>query len=189
VADAHSRREPFVVLIDDLHWIDRASEAFVAELAEAIDGRRILLLVNFRPKYGGTWRTGSVYQQLPLLPLGSEATRAMLDDLLGQDASLFAVRERIAERTGGNPFFIEEVMLSLVEGYVLEGKRGGYRLARPIEAVEIPTTVQVVLAARIDRLAEPDKALLQTASVIGKSFPQSILEKVALFPRSSWRRG
>jgi class 3 adenylate cyclase/tetratricopeptide (TPR) repeat protein len=177
-----SERQPQVVLIDDLHWIDRASDAFVAEFAEAIQGTRYLFLVNFRPEYEGPWMRRSHYQQLPLLPLGREATDELLTDLIGRDPSLVTLRSRVAERTGGNPFFVEEVVQSLVEAGELAGKRGAYRLARSVERLEIPPTVQAVLSARIDRLAERDKQVLETAAVIGKSFSESVLARVSALP-------
>ena len=121
----------------------------------------------------------SYYQQLPLLPLGPEAIAELLADLLGSDPSLHRLRELIQERTGGNPFFIEEIVQSLVETGVVAGARGAYRLVTPAEEVGVPATVQSVLAARIDRLPEREKRVLQTASVIGKKFSEPILRRVA----------
>jgi class 3 adenylate cyclase/tetratricopeptide (TPR) repeat protein len=177
--DLQSARQPTLVLIDDLHWIDQASDAFVAETAAAIQGKRMLFLLNFRPEYERAWMRGSSYQQLPLLPLGREAAENLLGDLLGRDGSLGGLKRLVHERTGGNPFFIEEIVQSLGESGLLEGKRGSYRLVRPLEAVEIPPTVKVLIAARIDRLHEQHKELLHAASVIGKSFPESILKRVS----------
>src|SRR5262249_28824925 len=145
----------------------------------AVIGTRTLLLVNFRPEYHAEWMSRSYYRQLPLLPLGREATEELLADLLGRDPSLAGLSEKIHERTRGNPFFIEEVALSLVEGGYLEGTKGAYRLAAPSGELELPGTVQAVLAARIDRLPEREKQLLQTASVIGKEVPGPVLERVA----------
>jgi class 3 adenylate cyclase len=177
-----TERQPLILLIDDLHWIDRASDGWVAQLAELTNGRRFMLLLNFRPEYDASWMKRSWYQQLPLLPLGREAVEELLAGLLGHDLSLAKLGERIRERTGGNPFFIEEVVQSLAEPGSLEGAKGHYRLARPIETIEIPTTVQAVLAARIDRLPEREKQLLQTAAVIGKVFPESVLRRIAEIP-------
>ena len=182
VVRRHSEREPMVVLIDDLHWIDQASDAFVAHFAEAIEGKRWLFLVNFRPEYDGAWMRRSHYQQLPLLPLGPEAIAELLNDLLGPDPSLAVLKTGIRERTGGTPFFIEEVVQWLAETRGLEGRRGAYRLERSVERLEIPPTVQAVLSARIDRLAERDKQVLETAAVIGKAFPESVLARVCALP-------
>src|SRR5436309_2412106 len=181
---ARSRREPAVFLIDDLHWIDGASEGFVETAIEALSGARPLFLVNFRPEYHAAWTQKSYYQQLPLLPLGPEAIAELLASLLGTDPSLAGLVERVRERTRGNPFFIEEVVQSLLEAGTLHGTRGSYRLARPVAEVAIPATVQAVLAARIDRLPEREKQILQTAAVIGREFSEPIVQAVVELPPS-----
>jgi class 3 adenylate cyclase/tetratricopeptide (TPR) repeat protein len=176
---AGTRDEVNVTLIEDLHWIDDASEAWLANMVEAAAGAKSLLVVNFRPEYRATWVQKSYYRQLPLLPLGKDAVRDLLTDLLGSDPSLAGLAETIHERTAGNPFFTEEVVQALIESGNLEGARGAYRLTTPIDHLEVPSTVQAVLSARIDRLPESEKQLLQTASVIGKEFAEPILEAVA----------
>jgi adenylate cyclase len=179
---ARSSREPTVMLIEDLHWMDGGSEAFLEHAVETVAGTRTLLLVNFRPEYHAGWMQKSYYHQLPLLPLGSEAIRELLQDLLGRDPSLAVLGDLIQERTSGNPFFIEEVVQSLAEAGSLEGTRGAYRLVERVQQVAVPATVQAVLAARIDRLAEREKQVLQTASVVGKKFSQSVLRQIAELP-------
>jgi len=181
---ALSSREPRVLLIDDAHWIDAGSDAFLAQLVEAVPGTRTLVVVNFRPEYHAAWMARASYRQLPLPPLGPEATEELLADLVGRDASLVVLAERIHERTRGTPFFVEEVVISLVESGRLAGSRGAYRLVAPLEAIEIPSTVQAVLAARIDRLPEREKRLLQIASVIGRQVPANVLERVAELPET-----
>src|SRR5262249_18422155 len=136
-----------VTLIEDLHWMDAGSEAFLEQLVEAIAGSRALLIVNFRPEYHATWTAKSYYRQIPLTPLGPEAVRAMLEDLLGNDSSIDGLAQSIYKRTSGNPFFTEEVVQSLIESGALEGTRGSYRLVKPIEGLQVPTTVQALLAA------------------------------------------
>jgi class 3 adenylate cyclase len=179
VVRLQSARAPMVVLVDDLHWIDPASDEVVAQLAEAIEGARTMFLVNFRPEYEAPWMKRSHYEQLPLLPLGPEGAEAMLVDLLGSDPSVEELESRIRERTGGNPFFIEEIVQSLTESGALEGARGSRRMVRPLDAVSVPPSVQVVVAARIDRLLDREKGLLQTASVIGRVFSEEVLKKVS----------
>src|SRR5262245_28629863 len=176
---ARSAREPAVFLFEDLHWFDRASEEFIENLVEISPGNRTLLLLNFRPEFHARWMQKSYYQQLPLLPLGPDAIRELFIDLFGTDPLLSRLRELIQERTGGNPFFIEEIVQSLIETGVVEGIRGAYRLVTPTAEVGLPATVQSVLAARIDRLPEREKLLLQTASAIGKKFSEPILRRVA----------
>jgi class 3 adenylate cyclase len=157
---ARSIREPTVILIEDLHWMDGGSEAFLEHAVETVASTRTLLLVNFRPEYHAGWMQKSYYHQLPLLPLGPEAIRELLQDLLGRDSSLAILGDLIQERTSGNPFFIEEVVQSLAEAGSLKGTRGAYQLVERVQEVAVPATVQAVLAARIDRLAEREKQVL-----------------------------
>ena len=181
LARARSAREPAVFLFEDLHWFDRASEEIIENtVTEVAPGNRTLMLLNFRPEYHAAWMQRSYYHQLPLAALGPEAIAELLADLLGTHSSLQRLRELIQERTVGNPFFIEEIVQSLVETGALSGSRGAYRLATSVEEVGLPPTVQSVLAARIDRLPEREKRVLQTASVIGKRFSEPILRRVEI---------
>ena len=150
----------------------------VAEAVSAVEGTANLLLVNFRPEYAAEWADSPVYRRLSLVPLGPASTEELLADLAGDDPSLDGLAELVHERTGGNPFFIEEVVRELVEAGYLVGDRGAYRLMRPVDDSGVPATVQAILAARIDRL-ETAKALLQAASVIGKEVPEAALKMVA----------
>jgi class 3 adenylate cyclase/tetratricopeptide (TPR) repeat protein len=175
---ARSLRESMVVLLEDLHWFDQASDELVGGILEEAAEGRGLWVVNFRPEYGARWMGAPFYEQIDLRPLGPEAVGQLLDDLLGGDASLRDLAMRIAERTGGNPFFIEEVVRSLVETADLEGEPGAYRAARPLEQLSIPARVQSVLASRIDRLPEREKRTLLTAAVIGQRFSEAVLRDV-----------
>jgi adenylate cyclase len=167
-----------VTLVEDLHWIDAASEALLEQWVDAIAGSHSLLIVNFRPEYHATWTAKSYYRQIPLAPLGPEAVRAMLEDLLGNDASIEVLAKSVYARTAGNPFFTEEAVQSLIESGALEGSRSSYRLVKPIQQVRVPPTVQALLAARIDRLGEREKFVLQSAAVIGSEFSEPILRRV-----------
>jgi class 3 adenylate cyclase/tetratricopeptide (TPR) repeat protein len=178
LVDARAQEGGGVILVEDLHWLDPGSEAFLTHLIESLPGTRTLVIVNFRPEYSADWMKKSYYQRLPLVPLSSEAIKAMMSDLIGEDPSLDGIAELIADRTGGNPFFIEEVVQSLVDSGSLVGQRGGYRLAESIDQLEIPPTVQAVLAARIDRLDGRDKSVLEAAAVIGREFSEPVLQRV-----------
>jgi class 3 adenylate cyclase/tetratricopeptide (TPR) repeat protein len=167
-----------VILIEDLHWMDAGSESFLEQWVDAIAGSRSLLIVNFRPEYHPKWTSKSYYRQIPLAPLGPEAVRAMLVDLLGNDVSIEGLAKSIYARAAGNPFFTEEAVQSLIESGALEGTRGSYRLVKPIEQLQVPPTVQALLAARIDRLGEREKFVLQSAAVIGNDFSEPILRRV-----------
>jgi class 3 adenylate cyclase/tetratricopeptide (TPR) repeat protein len=179
LSQARSAREPGLVFIDDLHWVDPGSEAFVAQLVEVAANTRTMVLVNFRPEYRAEWMQHSHYQQIPLDPLGAEEVKQLVTDLLGTHESLTGLGDHVYGRTGGNPFFVEEIVQSLVESGRLEGERGAYRLNGQAGDLEIPPTVHAVLAARIDRLADRDKRLLQVASVIGREVPEPLLADVA----------
>ncbi len=174
--------QPTVTLVEDLHWLDPASAEFLEQMVDARAGSRNLLLVNFRPEYRAEWMQKSWYRQIPLTPLGREATAELLADLLGNDESVAGLAGPIHARTEGNPFFTEELAQSLIESGHLQGTRGAYRLMTLVAKLEIPATVQAVLAARIDRLADREKRLLQVASVIGKDFPEPLLAAVAELP-------
>ena len=178
---AQGMSRPGVLFLDDAHWIDRASDELVQVIASAVRGTRTLLLANFRPEYKPAWIGGSHCHQLALSPLGEEASRELLRELLGADASLDELAARVLDRTGGSPFFTEEVVTALAAAGNLAGERGAYRLATPIEALALPATVQALLAARIDRLDERAKELLQVASVIGKQFDEPLLREVSGF--------
>src|SRR5207253_9536748 len=182
--DRARRGELSVYLLEDLHWLDRASEALFAATHELLKETPTLLVFTFRPEYDGLWLEKSSYRQLALQPLGAGAFAELLRDLLGTDPSVMALADRIRERTGGNPFFIEEVVQALVEAGSLAGTRGAYRLVRPVEELAIPPTVQAVLAARIDRLPEREKAVLQAAAVAGRERPDAVLRRVAELPEA-----
>src|SRR5206468_4715462 len=181
---ARSRREPGVNLFEDLHWIDGASEAFLANLVEAVAGTRTLVVVSFRPEYDAAWMRRSYYQRLALPPLGPEAIAELLADRLGTDPSLAGLGARIRTRTSGNPFFIEEVVQALAEAGSVAGTKGAYRLVRPVAELTLPPTVQAVLAGRIDRLPARAKEVLGTAAVIGQEVPEPILHRVAALPEA-----
>ncbi|WER50239.1 adenylate/guanylate cyclase domain-containing protein [Cupriavidus sp. WKF15] len=177
-----SLTQPLELIIEDLQWLDSETEAFLGFLGESVPSARILLLVNFRPEYRHDWSRKSYYTQLRLDPLGEAEARDLVQALLGDAPGLARLEQLILEQTEGNPFFIEEVVQDMVEGQVLRGERGHYRLEQIPGKLHIPATVQGVLAARIDRLQPAEKALLQTLAVIGKIFPWSLLARVVEQP-------
>jgi predicted ATPase/class 3 adenylate cyclase len=178
----HGCGAPKVILVEDLHWVDPGTEMFLAQLATEALGCQTLLVVNSRPGYEGEWLQTAQAKEIRLLPLGEAAIRELTTELLGPDPSMERLAEQIRQKSGGNPFFVEEVVQSLLEGQSLEGARGAYRLISPVEQLAIPATVQAVLAARIDRLDDRHKEVLQTAAVIGKEFSEELLGQVAESP-------
>jgi class 3 adenylate cyclase/tetratricopeptide (TPR) repeat protein len=176
------RDKTLVLAIEDLHWVDPASEAMMAEMVATVAGTKTLFLVNHRPEYSPPWAGSEGYRELSLGPLTAADTAALLRDVAGADPSLDGLEAAIHERTGGNPFFIEEVVRELAESGYLSGERGAYRLARPIDDAGVPVAVQAILAARIDRLGPEAKALLQVASVIGLELRAVLLLLAAEVP-------
>jgi adenylate cyclase len=181
--EARSAHEATVTVIEDLHWLDDASSQFLAELVRAAAGTRTLLILTYRPEYAADVLRGSHCEQLALRPLGRSAVDQLLASLLGDDGSLDGLSEIIAGRAVGNPFFCEELVAALAESGHLVGARGRYRLHRTLEGIVLPATVQATLAARIDRLGEHEKQLLQLASVIGGEVSEPLLQSLADLPR------
>ena len=173
-----SQVQPLLVIFEDLHWIDSETQALLDGLVESLPAARLLLLVNYRPEYQHQWGSRTYYTQLRLDPLPPESAEEFLGALLGPDAGLEPLKRVLIVRTEGNPFFLEESVRALVETGALLGERGAYRLERPLPTIQVPATVQAVLAARIDRLSPGDKALLQTASVVGKDVPFALLQAI-----------
>ena len=184
-----SRRQPVTVILEDLHWIDSKTQAVLETLVESIPSHRVLLLLSYRPEYQHAWSNKSYYAQLRVDPLSPENAHALLDSLVGREVATAAVKALLIERTGGNPFFLEESVRAAVETGLLVGDRGNYRIARPVGEILVPATVQAVLAARMDRLPSEDKALLQTAAIIGKDVPLALLRSVADLPEEVLRAG
>jgi len=174
-----TRKKTLMLVFEDLHWVDEGSQAMLSGLIDGFNGTKTLVLANYRPEYAPPWGENPCWQALKLAPLRREDTRELLRDLAGEDLSLDGLDEPIHERTGGNPFFIEEIVRELAESGHLEGERGAYRLAKPIEGAGVPVTVQAVLAARIDRLSADAKQLLQVTSVLGKEVSAEALEMTA----------
>jgi class 3 adenylate cyclase/predicted ATPase len=183
-----SRDAPLVLVFEDLQWLDSETGAFLNFVVEGLPGTHILLLLNYRPEYRHSWQGLGYFSELHLQPLAQREAEALLEALLGRDSSLASLKPLIRAQTQGNPFFLEEVVQTLVEEKVLSGELGHYRLERELESLRIPTTVQGVLCARMDRLAAAEKELLQTLAVIGKEFPWSLLRQVVTLPEDEMRR-
>jgi len=181
LVQAPNRRDPIVTVVEDLHWMDDASEVLLGELLGSAEGTKTLALVNFRPEYTPGWTVPPDYRQISLEPLEPADTLELIHDLAGEDSSLDGLGELIHQRTAGNPFFIEEIVRALAEAGNLEGERGAYRLTRPVEDAGVPASVQTVLAARIDRLDPAAKRLLQAASVVGREIGERTLALVSDF--------
>jgi class 3 adenylate cyclase/tetratricopeptide (TPR) repeat protein len=172
-----SLNQPLMIIFEDLHWIDDKTQGLLNLFADSIGTSKVLLLVNYRPQYRHDRGSKTYYTQLRLDPLGRESADEMLTALVGDGAEMAPLRHLIIERTEGNPFFMEEIAQTLFEEGVLV-REPVVRLAKPLAALKLPTTVQGILAARIDRLPGREKDLLQQLAVIGKEFPLSLVREV-----------
>ena len=183
-----SQVQPLLLVFEDLHWIDTETQALLDSLVESLPTAQLLLLVNYRPEYQHGWGSKTYYTQLRLDPLPPLSADAFLHALLGDDASLKPLTPLLIARTEGNPFFLEESVRTLVETGVLQGERGAYHLGQALPTIQVPATVQAVLAARIDRLPPEEKGLLQTAAVIGHEVPLPLLQAIADMPEEVLHR-
>jgi class 3 adenylate cyclase/tetratricopeptide (TPR) repeat protein/ABC-type thiamine transport system ATPase subunit len=183
-----SQVQPLLLVCEDLHWIDTETQALLDSLVESLPTAQLLLLVNYRPEYQHGWGSKTYYTQLRLDPLPPMSADAFLHALLGDDPNLAPLKQLLIERTEGNPFFLEESVRTLVESGVLQGERGAYHLGQALQTIQVPATVQAVLAARIDRLPPEEKGLLQTAAVIGHEVPLPLLQAVADMPEEVLHR-
>src|SRR5262249_45433817 len=138
---------------------------------------RVLLAINYRPEYRHEWASKTYYSQLRLDPLGKGSANEMLAALVGDNAEVQALSRLVIDKTEGNPFFIEEIVQGLFEQSILV-RNGVVHLARPLDEIKLPPTVQGILAARIDRLPTDEKTLLQTLAVIGTEFPHALVRDV-----------
>ncbi|MBV8361366.1 MAG: AAA family ATPase [Deltaproteobacteria bacterium] len=179
-----SLNQPLMVVFEDLHWIDDETQAFLNLLADSIANAPLLLLVNYRPEYYHEWNNKSYYTQLRLEPLRPENAEQMLGMLFGNDREFIPLRRLIIEKTEGNPFFIEELVQALLEQGILQRTAAEAKttlsLAKSLDELKLPPTVQAVLASRIDRLAPSEKELLQTLAVIGREFSIPLIKRVVV---------
>ncbi|WNG95074.1 adenylate/guanylate cyclase domain-containing protein [Mycobacterium sp. ITM-2016-00318] len=168
------RRTPAIFVIEDAHWIDTVSESMLAELVAVISKTPSLVLVTHRPEYHGAL-TGMT--SISLAPLDRAEASTLTAELLGSNPTLARLSTQIAERSGGNPFFTEEMVRDLVERRVIGGERGAY-ICLGDGDVAVPATVQATIAARVDRLDSAAKRTLNAASVIGTRFSRDLLAEI-----------
>jgi class 3 adenylate cyclase/tetratricopeptide (TPR) repeat protein len=182
-----SQRQPVVLALEDLNWADSETDAVLNAIIDALSNARIMVILSHRSEHRHSWDAKSLYTELRLEPLLPESIETLLNILLGDDPSLGRVKDILWTQTAGNPLFFEESVKALVETEVLTGTRGAYRLARPLPTVPIPPSLVPLLAARIDRLPQQDKQLLQAAAVIGKNVPAALLALIADLSESDLR--
>ena len=175
-----ARKTPATYVVEDAHWIDEVSESLLAEFLTVIPQTPSLLLITYRPEYRGALIQATDAQTIALAPLNDSEASALISVLLGVDPSNGALGQQIAERAGGNPFFVEEIVRDLAERGVLRGELGAYRLAADVGEVNVPITLQATIAARIDRLEAQAKRTLCAAAVLGARFTLDLLTALGI---------
>ena len=174
-----AERQTQVLVIEDLHWIDSASERFLATLVDSVPAARAMLVFTYRPGYANPFGDRSYFTRIVPSPLSAEDSARMAAAVLAADSLPAELRALVATRAEGNPFYVEELAKSLEEGGALRRAGGRLGLARPATEIDIPGTIQDVIAARIDRLAEAPKETLQLASVIGREFARRLVDRLS----------
>ncbi|MGD9280092.1 MAG: adenylate/guanylate cyclase domain-containing protein [Desulfobacterales bacterium] len=174
-----SQIRPLIIAIEDLHWIDKSSEDYLKALLDSVSGARVFLIFTYRPEYVPTWGGKSYHNQITLNRLSNRESLTMVNNLLGSKDIESDFAELILEKTEGIPFFIEEFIKSLRDLNFIERKDETFRLAKGMQAVSIPSTIQDVIMARVDTLPEDAKELLQTASVIEREFNHALIVQVS----------
>jgi class 3 adenylate cyclase/tetratricopeptide (TPR) repeat protein len=173
-----SEIRPLILAYEDLHWADKSSEEVLKYVLESIPGARVLMIFTYRPEFVYTWGAKSFHNQLTLNRLSNRESLAMVNHLLDTEDIDSDLEELILEKTEGVPFFIEEFIKSLKDLNIIERKDGRYFLAKDIQDVVIPSTIQDVIMARVDSLPEGAKEVLQTGSVIEREFSYELIKLV-----------
>ena len=182
-----SQARPVLLVVEDLHWIDAETQAFLDRLVVSVPAARLLLVVSHRPEYRHAWGSATSYTQLHLDPLPTVSAEALVGSLVGRDVAVQPLGRLLIERADGNPFFLEESVRTLVEARALIGERGAYRPAQDVHTLRVPATVRAVLATRIERLPAADRQVLLAAAVVGKDVPFALLQAVADVPEATLR--
>ncbi|MCP4630354.1 MAG: AAA family ATPase [bacterium] len=173
-----SRDKPLIIAMEDMHWIDRTSEEFISYLIEQLAKYKIMLLLMYRQEYTHNWGDKSYYTQVNLTQLGTPSSIQLIQALLKGDEIAPEIKELILARASGNPLFIEEFTHTLLEDGIIKCEEHCYFLDGSASDINVPDTIQGLIAARIDRLEDNIKRTMQVASVIGRDFAYGILKSI-----------
>ena len=176
---AISHQRPLVLVVEDLHWLDQPSEAFLRFLGESLGAAPLMLLVTYRPGYHHNWGEKSYYSQITLHPLSEAESGMLIASVLGVADIPRDLDELISRKGEGNPFYLEEITKAFLERGIIQRAGMGYRLSRALTPSDVPETIQDVIVSRIDRLPEDHKQVIQTAAVIGREFAARLLRRIA----------
>ena len=182
-----ARQQRTALLIEDLHWVDRASDVVMAALA-SLQTPGLLVLITSRQNGIPDWVERCNAERLALRPLDEGSGRAMLDAILGPSSTTFDLKSRIIRHTANVPLFVEEVCRGFKESGILQGQWGNLALAQPVEELGIPTSIQGVIAVRLDRLPRAERALVQIAAALGRRSTVVTLREVAALPEAVLQR-
>jgi adenylate cyclase len=175
---ALNRATPALYVVEDVHWIDDASESMLVDLVGVIKESSSVLAMTYRPEYTGALARTPGAHAFALAALDASAVSAITAELLGGDPSVAGVVARITDQSAGNPFYVQELVRELAERRVIIGGRGAYRLEHELDEVSVPPTLQATIGARIDRLTPQAKQTLNAAAVIGSRFDTELLSSV-----------
>ncbi|AWM03558.1 ATP-binding protein [Bradyrhizobium amphicarpaeae] len=184
VVEGLARRQRAVVLLEDLHWIDRASDTVVAAIA-SLQAPGLLVLLTSRPNGMPVWIARCHAEIVAMRPLDDDSGLAMLADMLGPSIANDDLKNRIISHTANVPLFIEEVCRGLRDSGTLRGQWGDLALVRPIDELGIPSSIQGVIAARLDRVSRQERSILQIAAALGPRSSVAMLRRLVEFPEGS----
>lgn len=187
IVESQARQQRTVLLVEDLHWVDRASDAVMAALA-SLKTRQLLIIITSRPNGIPQWVEKCSAETFSMRPLDEHAGRAMLDAILGTSETTFDLKSRIIRHTANVPLFVEEVCRRLKETDILRGQWGELTLSQPVEELGIPTSIQGVIAVRLDRLRKEERTVMQIASALGTRSMVATLREVAALPEGLLQR-
>ena len=174
-----SQEKPLILAVEDLHWIDKTSEEFLNYLLGWIANAQILLILLYRPEYTHNWGSKSYYTKIGLTQLGTASSKKLVRAILEEGEILPELEQLILNRGAGNPLFMEELTRSLLENGTIQKKDQKYVLDSKASDIQVPDTIQGIIAARMDRLEENLKRTMQVASVIGREFAFGILHNIS----------
>jgi class 3 adenylate cyclase/tetratricopeptide (TPR) repeat protein len=175
----NSKRKPMVLILEDWHWVDEASDSALRHIVSVIAPYSLMVVVIYRPEYVSNWENWSYHTPIVLKPLNSSQTNNIVKSVWKVEQISEGIIPLLHDRTGGNPFFIEEICHTLVEEGTIQIEDRQAFLNRSLKHLSLPDTVQAVIRARIDRLDRNARESLRLASVIGREFAQRILERIS----------
>ncbi|MFC1856909.1 adenylate/guanylate cyclase domain-containing protein [Thermodesulfobacteriota bacterium] len=173
-----SQNKTVVIAVEDLHWIDKTSQEFLSYLIDWLADVKILLILLYRPEYTHPWGSKSHYKRIGLTQLTAKSSTELVQAILEGGEVVPELRELILSRAGGNPLYLEELSHNMLENGTIQRKDHEYILTRDASEIEVPDTIQGIIAARLDRVEESLKRIMQMASVIGREFAFRILQTI-----------